>query len=104
MNNKNIESLFENLKNENEIFLSYLKAKFPIFHNSNLFYRDFEYGLQSFFEKKGIHLSAQNVEHLSKLFSNYFETTGIFVKTSKHSWKLNYPEFVTTKPGDPFSF
>ena len=104
MSNKNVQRLFESLKNENEIFLSYLKAKFPLFHNSNLFSRDFEYGLHGFLEKKSIHLSAQKLEELSKLFSDYFESTGIFVKTSKHGWKLNYPNFITEKPGDPFSF
>lgn len=104
MSNKNIQTLFENLKNEQEIFLSYLKAKFPIFHNSNLFIRDFEYGLLGYLEKKGIHLSSQKLEELSILFLNYYESTGVFVKTGKQAWRLNYPEFVTAKPGDPFSF
>ncbi|GIK22917.1 MAG: hypothetical protein HND40_05410 [Ignavibacteriota bacterium] len=104
MSNKNVQSLFESLKKENEIFLNYLKAKFPLFHNSNVFSRDFEYGLESFLEKRGISLSYQKLEELSKLLSNYFESTGIFVKTSKIGWRLNYPQFITTKPGDPFSF
>lgn len=52
MTNKNISSLFNDLKNESQVFLNYLKAKFPIFHNSNLFYRDFQYGVKSFLEKK----------------------------------------------------
>lgn len=52
MTQKNISSLFNDLKNENQIFLSYLKAKFPVFHNSNLFSKDFQFGLKSFLEKK----------------------------------------------------
>lgn len=104
MSKHNLTELFNNLKNENQIFLSYLKAKFPVFHNSNVFARDFEYGLKSFLEKKGIYLSENNLIELSKLLSDYFVTQNVFVKTSANAWKLNYPEFVTAKPGDPFSF
>lgn len=104
MTRKNIEELFNELKNENEIFLSYLRAKFPVFHNSNLFSRDFQYGLKSFLEKKGIMLNDQNLIKLSKELSDFYENNGIFLRTSNQGWKLNYPEFVTTKPGDPFSF
>ncbi|HEX7356160.1 MAG TPA: hypothetical protein VF270_00460, partial [Ignavibacteriaceae bacterium] len=75
-----------------------------VFHNSNLFSRDFQYGLKSFLEKKGIMLNDQNLIKLSKELSDFYENNGIFLRTSNQGWKLNYPEFVTTKPGDPFSF
>ena len=104
MAQKNITNLFNDLKNENQIFLNYLKAKFPVFHNSNFFFRDFQFGLKSFLEKKGIKLTDNNLSALSKQFSEYYVNEGIFIKTSNQGWKLNYPEFVTTKAGDPFSF
>ena len=104
MKNKNISGLFNDLKIESQIFLSYLKAKFPIFHNSNLFYRDFQYGVKSFLEKKGITITDNNLVDLSKQFAGFYESQDILIKTSNQGWKLNYPEFVTTKPGDPFSF
>ena len=104
MSKPNIQNLFNDLKNENQIFLSYLKAKFPLFHNSNFFSKDFQYGLKSFLEKKNIHLTENNLIILADQFSTYYETQGIFVRTSLQGWKLNYPEFVTAKPGDPLSF
>lgn len=104
MKHKDISSLFNDLKNENQIFLSYLKAKFPLFHNSNFFTKDFQYGLKSFLEKKSIHLTESNLISLAEQFSKYYESQGIFIKTSTQGWKLNYPDFVTAKPGDPFSF
>ena len=52
MTTKNNIGLFNDMKNDNLIFLSYLKAKFPIFHNSNLFSKDFQFGLKSYLEKK----------------------------------------------------
>jgi hypothetical protein len=104
MNNKNTASLFNELKNENQIFLNFLKAKFPLFHNSNIFYRDFEYGIMGFLENKGITISFHTAEELSKLLSDYYVNQGIFIKTSNQGWKVNYPDFATQKPGDPFSF
>jgi hypothetical protein len=104
MTKKNISTIFDELKNEDRVFLIYLKAKFPVFHNSNFFSKDFQYGLDSFLEKKGKHLSYREISELSKQFSDYYETKGIFIRTSLQGWKLNYPEFVTTKIGDPFSF
>ena len=104
MAKKNVSILFQELKNEHQIFLSYLKAKFPVFHNSNLFLRDFQYGLKSFLEKKDIYLSDRSLNDLVILFSEFYETQGIFVKTSNQGWKLNFSEFTTEKPGDPFSF
>jgi hypothetical protein len=104
MENKKINSFFEILKNEDQIFLNYLKAKFPLFHNSNFFNQDFEYGIIGFLEKKGIDVTYKDAQELSKLLSEYYVSKGIFVKTSSQGWKLNYPEFITAKPGDPFSF
>ena len=104
MNSQKIEKLFNELKNDNQIFLNYLKAKFPLFHNSNLFDKDFQYGISGFLEKKGLHLNYGDVEKLSKLLSEYFIAQGIFIKTSNNGWKLNYQEFTTEKPGDPFAF
>ena len=78
MTHKNITGLFDDLKNESQIFLSYLKAKFPIFHNSNLFSRDFQYGLKSFLEKKGITLTDINLDSLAKQFYGYYETLALF--------------------------
>jgi len=104
MAQNNISQILGDLKNEEQIFLNYLRAKFPVFHNSTLFSRDFQYGLMHFMDNKGKHLTDNEASSLSKQFSDHYETKGIFIKTGEQSWKLNYPDFVTTKPGDPFSF
>lgn len=104
MTNKKITTLFSDLQNNNQIFLNYLKAKFPIFHNSNFFFRDFQYGLKGYLEKKTIQMTWRDIEELSKLLCDYYVSKKIFIKISSQVCKLNYPEFVTSKPGDPFSF
>ena len=84
------------------MFLSFLRAKYPIFHNSNIFYRDFQYGIKRFLEKKEFEVSYPQAEDLANRVSKYLEEKGVFVKVNSLGWKLNYPEFVTSVPGDPF--
>lgn len=90
------------LINNRDDFFQYLKAKFPLFHNSNFFLRDLEFGVKGYFEKKGIHLSYSDSEKLSRLFSEKLIEQNIFIKLSDNSWKINNLTFITREPGDPF--
>ena len=89
------------LKNNDTELLNYLKAKFPVFHNSNFFFRDFQYGIRSFLEKKDIKVSYQTAEKLADEISKHFEAQNLFIKVNHQGWKINFPEFVTAEPGDP---
>lgn len=101
MKNK-FNTKLELLKNNKEVLLQFLKAKYPVFHNSNIFFRDFHYGIIYFLEKKDIKVSYQEAEKLAEEMIAVFENEGIFVKLTDRSWKINYPEFAATEPGDPF--
>ena len=90
------------LKSNDEELLNYLKAKFPVFHNSNFFFRDFHYGIRSFLEKKEIKASYQMAEKLAEEMAKYYEDKNLFVRMNHQAWKVNKTEFVTAKPGDPF--
>ncbi|MDR3669044.1 MAG: hypothetical protein P4L35_19615 [Ignavibacteriaceae bacterium] len=93
---------FTVLKEEYIIFLNYLRAKFPAFHNSNLFFRDFHYAVKTYLETKDMKVTYADSELLAKEFSEFLENKGILVKVNNLGWKLNYADFVTAKPGDPF--
>jgi hypothetical protein len=93
---------FTVLKNDYIIFLQYLKARFPTFHNSNLFFRDFHYAIKNFLEIKDMKVNYADSEVLAKEFSEFLESKGILVKVNDLGWKLNYTEFTTVKSGDPF--
>jgi len=90
------------LKNNDEELLNYLKAKFPMSHNSNFFFRDFQYGIRSFLENKEIKASYQMAEKLAEEMADYYEAKDLFVKINHQTWKINKTEFVTAEPGDPF--
>jgi hypothetical protein len=89
------------LKKETVVFLNYLKARFPLFHNSNFFFRDLQYGIKQFFEMKNLDITYPESEILAKEFGAYLEGEGILLRVNDQGWKLNYTEFVTAKPGDP---
>jgi hypothetical protein len=102
MGKKDSSNNLELLKREDESFLGFLKAKYPMFHNSNFFYRDLQYGIRSFMEKKDIDITYTEAGRLADAISEEFENKGIFVRVNKTGWKINFPEFATTEPGDPF--
>ncbi len=101
MSEGKLKSYFNVLKNEEQQFMNFLKAKYPMFHKSNFFYRDLQYGIRKYFEIKGIDISYGDSEKLTDKFAQYFQQKGIFISVSNQVWALNYPEFVTTVPGDP---
>lgn len=99
-----ISKKIDELKKDYTVLLNYLRARFPIFHNSNFFYRDLQFGIRSFYEKKGDKLSYSESEKIAVEIARFFEENNIFQKSSSQGWKVNYPEFATLKPGDPFYY
>ncbi|MDP4115871.1 MAG: hypothetical protein Q8903_07035 [Bacteroidota bacterium] len=83
------------------IFLNYFKSKFPVFHKSNIFFLDIQYGIKHFFEQKDIKTTYTEIDKLSSSVISFFEQKGIFEKLDSKVWKINYPDFVCTTPGDP---
>jgi len=99
---KNNSQVLNTLKNNDEILLKFLKAKFPVFHNSNIFFRDFQYGIRSFLEKKDIIVTYKESENLANDIAEHFTGKGIFHRVNNQGWKVNYPEFAAVEAGDPF--
>ncbi len=86
------------IKNDYKVFLQFLKAKYPMFHNSNFFFRDLQFGIVKYLENKGIKIRFGEAEILAKRIGIFFEQEGIFIKVNQNGWRLNFPEFVTTVP------
>lgn len=96
-----INSLVKSIESDHSQLMKYLKSRYPLFHNSNFFLKDFQYGIKRFLESKNIELNEAEAQLLAASISHSFETEGIFIKTNSLGWKINYPDFVTTAPGDP---
>lgn len=85
---KNTE--FDYLKENLDTFLNYMKEKYPLFNNSNIFLRDLQYGVKHFFELKDVKLSYGKVENITEQLIKYLENNGTLVNVFKNTWKLNY--------------
>lgn len=82
-------------------FLGYFRSKFPIFHNSNVFYRDLRYALKYFLISGSFRLSDAELEDVLVALIKVLVSDGTLKSISSGVWCLNYPEFRTAKPGKP---
>lgn len=78
-------------------FLHFLKAKYPVYHLSNIFFRDLHYGVMEFLTMKNQKSTYTNSELVAREVAKYFEKKNIFKKINKQSWVLIYPDFSLKK-------
>jgi hypothetical protein len=84
----------EILEHRTEV-LAFLKSRFPLYHRSNVFFRDIQYGIQLFLERKGIKAGYPEAEQIAREFVSTLEGEGVLNAIDRQSWALNYPEFRT---------
>jgi hypothetical protein len=98
MNRKTQPELLGMLAENKLSFFEFLKAKYPVFHNSNIFFRDLQYGIQRYFEKKEIKITYKEAEDIAGEFIKQLEKESVFTKVNNIGWRLNFPEFAAAIP------
>ncbi len=78
-------------------FLNFLRTKYPLFHLSNLFLRDIQYGVRFYLENKGLRASYSEAEEIAKGVGEFLEQQKILKKMDRQTWLLLYPEFRAQK-------
>lgn len=86
------------LVNEKEKFLGFYKFRFPVFHKSNVFYRDLVYCVKYYLGSRNVTLKDKILETTTQEFIKHLETSGILNYMSPKTWLVNYPEFSTVTP------
>jgi hypothetical protein len=83
-----------------ELFSFMREIRKPVFHNSNVFLRDVQYAIQSYFEdREGVTLRGDAVEAMAKEVARGLEAKGIFKRVNPQGYLLIYPEMLTGKDG-----
>lgn len=77
------------LMSNSGIFQDYFKEKYPVFYNSNIFLRDIQYSIISFYKSKNIHLDMAESEELANMYAGYLESRHAITKLDKNTWKYN---------------
>ena len=84
-----------------------LKARFPVYHRSNIFFRDIQYGIQSLLEEKGMKIRYPGAERLAREFVENMERQQIFAPIDEQTWVVRLEEFktlpVSKQPARPAS-
>ena len=74
-------------------FLKFLRDRFPLYHLSNIFFRDLHYGVMAFLSLHGKKKNYRTAEKITIEIVNAFENSGTFKRINHQTWVLNYPEF-----------
>ena len=72
------------------IFFKFMKEKYRLYSNSNIFFRDIQYAIKSYFEKKDIRIKYSQAEKVAYDFIHKLEDTGELKKMSTNAWKVNF--------------
>jgi len=90
------------LDNEMEV-LTFLKARYPLYHLSNVFFRDIQYGIQLLLERKEMAVGYTDAEKIARAFVDQLAKSKILTPIDAQSWVLNYPDFrkPPVKPAAP---
>ena len=76
-------------------FLRYLQTRFPMFHQSNFFFRDIQFGVADLLRAKGVRVRSDEAEKIARRYVERFEKARLFLPIDRQTWAVNMPEFRT---------
>lgn len=82
------------LANDKEI-LRYLKARFPIYHLSNVFFRDVHYGIMEYLRERKMPVRYPDAEKIARTFIEKLEHERILRQVDHQTWMVQYADFRT---------
>ncbi len=88
------------LSDPNELFGFMRRTRKPVFHKSNVFFRDIQHAIGSYAESvEHIVLTRHGVERMANDFVERCIATGVLRKVSNQAYLLNLPAFATPAAG-----
>jgi hypothetical protein len=73
--------------------LRFLKGTLPVFHLSNIFFRDIQYGIQAYLKGRNLTVSYPVAETLAREFVARLEHDKVLVPVNRQTWMVNCEEF-----------
>ena len=78
------------LSSNKTIFFNFMKEKYNVYQNSNIFFRDIQYAIKSFLEKKNKKIKYSEAEKIAQEFIKQLENDDQLKKMSNNAWKVNF--------------
>ncbi len=87
------------IKDQPTQLLDFLKEKrYGIFHRSNIFFRDFQYGLWRYLQKDQAKVPYMKIEELAREVIADWESKGIMKRIDRQTFELNMPAYSLIDP------
>jgi len=82
------------LANDKEVF-RYLKSRFPVYHLSNVFFRDIHFGIMEYLRERKMTVRYQEGEKIARAFVEKLEHDKILRPLDRQTWMVQYEDFRT---------
>jgi hypothetical protein len=95
------EDLVERYFGNPEVLLGFMRqTRKPVFHKSNVFFRDIQHAVHDYFESvEGEQVSLPEAERMAKEIVQLYTTQGVLRQVNKQAYRLEGPAWMTPKDG-----
>jgi len=73
--------------------LSFLRTKYKLYHLSNVFLPDLQYGVWEYLKKEGISLTSEQSEEAARFAIAFLQKEDVLRRLDGRTWMLNFPLF-----------
>jgi hypothetical protein len=87
---KKFNEQLNHLVSNKEVVFEFLREKYPLFYNSNIFLRDLQYGIRTYFERKDIMIKYPEAEELAFKFAAKMESEDILTRLDTSTWLVKF--------------
>lgn len=85
-----MNNVVDSLISQKDVFFRFMKEKYPLYYNSNIFLRDVQYAVKSYFEKKEIALKTYAAEVASREFISYLVSENLLKEIKPNTWRVMF--------------
>jgi len=78
------------LENNKMMFFNYMKVKYPLYSKSNMFLRDIQYAIISYFKNKDVKVKYAEAEKIALQFIDGLEKQNELTRLNNYTWKVNF--------------
>ncbi|MGD8781941.1 MAG: hypothetical protein PVH88_23630 [Ignavibacteria bacterium] len=80
----------EHLKENKKIFFTFMNEKYPVIYKSNIFLRDMQYAIHTYFTMKEGKINYREAEQLTNEFASFLEEENELIKLNSNTWAVNF--------------
>jgi len=78
-------------------FLHFMRKRSPLYHLSNVFFRDLHFAVIEFLKTKSVRVGQTEAEQVAREVALHFEKKNMFKKLDAQTWMLNYADYSLKK-------